>query len=149
MKAEALIAAMDARLVALAAPAGAPRPVAAVYQTNGHTVGRPSLIDDLLRQAGLENLAPHVGLASGGYLSLERLLAADPDVILMERYWPGAASLGARLLRHPAIERLLATRPILFVPSRLWTCGGSFLAEAVQFLTQATRAALEAGREAP
>ncbi len=143
VRAEALLAALDARLAALAPPVGAWRPVAAVYQTNGHTIGAPSLIDDLLGQAGLINLAPRVGLGVGGYLSLERLLAADPDVLLMERYWPGAASLGQTLLRHPALQHAIAQRPTLFVPSRLWICGGEFLAEAVAFLADAARAALD------
>ena len=148
-RAGALVATLDARLAALAPPAGAWRPVAAVYQTNGHTIGAPSLIDDLLAQAGLVNLAPRVGLGAGGYLSLERLLAADPDVLLMERYWPGAASLGQTLLRHPALKHAIAQRPTVFVPSRLWICGGGFLAEAVAFLADAARAALDANGEAP
>ena len=148
-RARTLIATLDARLAAAAAPAGSARPVAAVYQTNGHTVGAPSLIDDLISQAGLVNLAPLVGLGVGGYLSLERLLAADPDVLLMEQYWPGAASLGQTLLRHPALKNAIAQRPTVFVPSRLWICGGTFLAEAVAFLADAARAALGQDGEAP
>jgi len=149
VRAEALIATLDARLAAVAPLAGSARPVAAVYQTNGHTIGAPSLIDDLLSQAGLVNLAPLVGLGVGGYLSLERLLAADPDVLLMEQYWPGAASLGQTLLRHPALKHAIAQRPTVFVPSRLWICGGAFLAEAVAFLADAARAALGQDGEAP
>ena len=148
-RAAALVATLDARLAALEPPAGSLRPVAAVYQTNGHTIGEPSLIDDLLGQAGLVNLAPRVGLGNGGYLSLERLLAADPDVLLMEQYWPGAASLGQTLLRHPALKQAIARRPTVFVPSRLWICGGGFLAEAVAFLAAAARTALDRDGEAP
>lgn len=134
---ERLIADMEARL---ARTAPSPRPLSAVvYQANGYAVGPDTLVDDVLGRAGLVNIAPRLGLSRGGYLPLETLLIAEPQVLIVEEQRPGASSLAEQLLDHPALKRAIAGKPLVRMPSRLWICGGPFVVEAVELLAASAR----------
>jgi iron complex transport system substrate-binding protein len=137
----ALVAAMDARLAAARAevPAG-PRPTAAVMMASGVAIGRNTLVDELLDAAGFDNLAARLGLAGYGYLPLETLVMAHPDLLVMDRVRPRRASLAAERLQHPVLRDLFDARHVATLPERLWTCPGTFSAEAVDVLAKARRA---------
>jgi iron complex transport system substrate-binding protein len=137
----ALVAAMDTRLAAARAeaPAGK-RPVAAVTMASGVAIGRGTLVDELLDVAGFDNLAARLGLAGYGYLPLETLVMAHPDLLIMDRARPGRASLAAERLQHPVLRELFDARHVVTLPERLWTCPGTFSAEAVDVLAGARRA---------
>jgi iron complex transport system substrate-binding protein len=127
---EVLIAGMNARLAALPA-AGTRRPVAVVYGPNGYTFGPGSLLDDLMRRAGFDNLAARAGLGTAGILPLETLLVQPPDVLFIERETRVVTSLADQTLAHPALRRLAARLPHADLSSRLWNCAGPGIAEAV------------------
>ncbi|MDZ7754612.1 MAG: ABC transporter substrate-binding protein [Gammaproteobacteria bacterium] len=129
------------RLAALAAAARAPAagPRAVVFQANGLTYGADTLADDVLRAAGLRNLAAEQGLEGAGYLSLEELLHGRPEVVVLGAHqgWP---SRGQALLEHPVFRRYVktATAPRLVnLPERFWACPGHYLVEAVERLQRA------------
>jgi iron complex transport system substrate-binding protein len=145
----ALVADMDARLAAArdAGTATGRRPTAAVYMASGVAIGRGTLVDELLRVAGFDNLAWRLGLDGYGYLPLETLVVARPDLLVMDRERPRRASLAAERLQHPALRDLFAGPHVAALPERLWTCPGTFTAEAVDILAKA-RAAL-AGEKRP
>ncbi len=145
-RAEALIAQMDARLVA--ATAGQlpdQRPSAAVYLPRGYSSGEQSLQGEVLRAAGFANAAARAGLRGYGQLSLEDLLHARPDLLVTSDYAPGTASLADRHLQHPVLRRVTRDRPMVRVPYKLWICAGPWIAEAVEILAAARR---ELAREA-
>ena len=133
---EQLVARLDA---ALAGAADHPpqRPLAAVYLPNGATAGGGSLIDELLEHAGLVNLADHLGIQRWGTLSLESLLLAAPDLLVVERKHP-YPSLATGVLGHPALAGLKAETVV--VPGQTWSCAGPWLAEALERLAGARRA---------
>lgn len=133
----ALIAQMNADLGALAAGAPSARPSALVYGANGYAPARPSLPDDLLAAAGFRNLARGLVRLGGGQLPLETLLAADPDLLVIEQAREGSASLADALLDHPALAARFADSRILRVPAKLWVCGGPFSVEAARLLVLA------------
>jgi iron complex transport system substrate-binding protein len=137
----ALVAAMDARLAAARAevPPGA-RPTAAVTMASGVAVGRGTLVDELLDVAGFDNLAARLGLDGYGYLPLESLVMARPDLLVVDRARPGRASLAAERLQHPVLRDLFDARHVVTLPERLWTCPGTFSAEAADILVRARRA---------
>ncbi len=100
-----------------------PRPgkgrVAAYYQRRGFLTGTGTLVDDLMRRVGLVNLAAKLGKPPLSQLSLEELVAAKPDFLIVE---DGAAAedQGTEMLRHPA----LAAIPRLALPQAWTVCGG-------------------------
>lgn len=142
---EALVARMDAEFRALSAGLSEARPRVVVYQANGFTPGAPSLTDDLLTLAGFRNLARDLALSRSGRLSLEGLLAADPDLLVIEDAREGSASLADGLLDHPVLAARFPAERTVRIAARLWTCGGPFSVEAVRILAAAhSRAAAEA-----
>ena len=130
------------RLAALAeAAAGAPNrgPRAVVFQANGLTYGAGTLAHDVLRAAGLRNLAAENGLEGAGYVSLEELLHGRPDVVVLGAHhgWP---SRGQALLEHPVFRRYVKTAAaprLVNLPERFWACPGAYLVEAVERLRRA------------
>ncbi len=135
-RAERLIAEMDAALAALPRPRK-PRPIAAVLRTGGVTVGRGTLIDAVLRVAGFDNLAARRGLSGYGYLPLEALVRAAPDLIVLSPTDPRRPAQAEAILRHPALDRLAGRWRKVALPSRLWTCGTPLVARAAAILAAA------------
>lgn len=134
----ALVAAFDARLAAIPpVAAGAIRPVAAVYQANGFTVGTGSLIDTLLTLAGFDNLARRLGIDNYPHLPLESLIAGRPDLLLMDDARKLRPALADAMLRHPALALAFAPERRAVIPQRLWICGGPSVAEAAELLVAA------------
>ncbi len=136
-KAEALVAALDRRLAAVAAavPPG-PRPVLAFYNTSGFTAEPGTLADDVIRAAGFENLAGRLGLRIGGRLNLEQVATTRVDALIAIDTAETSPSRAVETVQHPALARLAATRPFAAIPGRLWTCETPFVAEAAERLAR-------------
>jgi iron complex transport system substrate-binding protein len=133
--AAALSADMDRRLTAVwDAAKSRPAATAIVYDANGFTVGTPSLADEVLGAVGLDNLAPALGISDFGQLALEDLLIARPRFIVRLDYRPGAASLAAQAIAHPAVTATMGGRRPLRIPGRLLTCAIPMIADAAEIL---------------
>lgn len=135
-----LIADIRSRLSALpvAAP-GSARPIGAVYQPNGFTIGRGSLVNDLLSRAGIRNLAVERRVDNYGELPLELLLFAQPDLLIMNATEDRGPAIAYEVLRHPALARRYRGERVVSVPSAWWSCPGPRLVDAVQRLQQAAQ----------
>lgn len=131
-----LIAGIRDRLAALP-PRGPAQPIAAVYQPNGFTIGKGSLVNDLLSRAGLRNLAVERRIDNYGALPLELLLLAQPDLLIMNAAEDRAPAMAYEVLRHPALARRYGAARVVSVPSAWWSCPGPRLVDAVQRLQQA------------
>lgn len=111
---------------------------ALVYQPNGYTPGRGSLMHEMLAYAGLRNIAVSLGLANGGYLSLESLLLTQPDMIVFSQRQSARPSLAEAQLSQPALGKLFKRDEARVwraaVPENLWTCAGAFNGEAIALL---------------
>ncbi len=134
-----LIAAMDARIAA-SAPRGAPRPAALVYQINNYITARGSLLDEALEVAGFQNAGRQVAALANGKTSLETIVAAPPDVLVLATEPDDYATAVGDNLRHPALEQLRARIPNLVLPWPLWLCGTHHIATAIEQLAVARRA---------
>jgi iron complex transport system substrate-binding protein len=133
----ALVAEMEAKLASTSrAVAGLPAASAILYQPGGITMGRGFLEDELLRRAGLDNVATQLGIVGQGMVSLERLIAAKPDLIVFGVEPNAPPSLSTRMFAHPIIARAAQARRVT-LPPILWTCGAWFTAEAVERLAAA------------
>ena len=58
--------------------------VAAYYQRRGYMTGTGTLIDELMGRVGLVNLARKRGKPPLSQLSLEEMVAAEPDFLIVE-----------------------------------------------------------------
>jgi iron complex transport system substrate-binding protein len=138
---EALIADIDARLARVALDPSRPRLKAVVLRPNGFTVGAGSLVDEILTRAGLDNLAARLDIAADEQVPLEVVALLGADLLILDRDEAGAPSLADAALDHPAIAALARRMTIVSLPARLWTCGGPEVAEAVERLAAAAKAA--------
>jgi iron complex transport system substrate-binding protein len=130
---QALIARMNRELAALARPqpkAGRGR-IAAYYQRRGFLTGTGTLIDDLMTRAGLTNLAGKLGKSSLSQMSLEELMVAQPDYIIVESATDRITDQGTEMLHHPLLKNI----PRLHLPQAWTVCGGPAYVEAARSLT--------------
>jgi iron complex transport system substrate-binding protein len=135
-----LIGHITSRMAALpAAPAVAEQPLAAIYQPNGFTIGQGSLVDDLMRRAGVRNLAVERHIDHYGSLPLESLLRAQPDFLIMNTADDQTPAMAYEILRHPALLRSYQAARVINIPSAWWSCPGPRLVDAVQRLQQAAQ----------
>ena len=136
-KAEVLVAEMDATLAAIPPPTDEMAPVAAVYLPNGFTVGPGTFYHEAMMAAGLHNMAEDVGISYWGYMSMEHLLLAKPEIIISGDFDPKRPSIAEAVIAHPAMRKSGATAKILEVPARMWDCAGPMNAEAAAILAGA------------
>lgn len=115
---EALIARMDRELAALPRPGGGA--VAAYYQRRGYLTGSGTLVDDLMQRVGLINLATRLGKPVLSQVSLEELVAAQPDYLIVESATDRVTDQGTEMLHHPALRGMKR----LSIPQAWTVCGG-------------------------
>ena len=132
---ETLIARMDGQL---AAGHGAWSGRPGLYLTSGgYTAGPGTLIDAMIRSAGMTNLTRSPGFSS---VSLESLALFPPVAIIQAffdqstratQHWgPG---------RHQIISRLVHERSVALVPASVLACPAWFAADGVSVLATAAR----------
>lgn len=130
---EALVARMDAKLThAGGAWKGAP---ALYFTPTGFTTGPGSLVDAMMRAAGMRNLATG---STWKPIPLERLVMTPPSAfvlgffdtfaVAMQRWGPG---------RHAALRKRLAGRTAASLPSAILGCPAWFAADGAELLARA------------
>jgi iron complex transport system substrate-binding protein len=100
----------------------------------GWVSGSDSLVSSLLTETGLFNAAGDLGVRLGGYASLEAIVKAKPDFILVSEAGDRAEDDGRAFLLHPALERFYPPEKRIVIPERLTVCGGVMLADALDVL---------------
>ncbi|MBB4837342.1 iron complex transport system substrate-binding protein [Sphingomonas kyeonggiensis] len=123
---EALVARMQAALARIGKPGGGK--VAAYYQRRGFMTGTGTLIDDLMQRMGLVNLAAKLDKPPLSQLSLEEMVAAQPDYLIVESATDKIADQGTEMLHHPAIANI----PRISIPQAWTVCGSPAYVEAAQ-----------------
>jgi iron complex transport system substrate-binding protein len=115
------------------------RPLAAVYGPQGVSPGRDTLLNDLLNLAGYRNLAAELGIESYGTLSLEDLVMADPDLLVLDNVASNRDSIAHHALRHPVLRRQFAEKPVIQLPPKWSVCVGPTVVDAVRVLAMGQR----------
>ncbi|PZA13043.1 ABC transporter substrate-binding protein [Rhodopseudomonas palustris] len=103
----------------------------------GWVTGGDSLLSSLLQTVGLSNAASDLGLAYGGFASLEAIVASRPDLLLLSEEQPQAEDQGKALLLHPAIQQAYPSSRRIVIPDQLTVCGGAMLPVALDRLSDA------------
>lgn len=134
----ALIAGLQAERRALAWT-GPARGRAAVLHANGGTTGKGSLMDELLRLAGLRNLAAELGMPAYGRWSLETVIAGRPDLLVLDGAANADPSRATEFVDHHALRLLAGRIPIASVPLRDAICAGPENFAALRVLREARR----------
>jgi iron complex transport system substrate-binding protein len=125
---ERLVRRMDLALARI--PRNGGRRVAAYYQRRGYLTGAGTLVDELMTRAGLVNLATKLRKPPLSRLSLEEMVAAQPDVLIVETDSDAVTDQGAEMLQHPSLRHI--PRVTL---AQAWTvCGGPAYVQAAQSL---------------
>lgn len=101
----------------------------------GWVSGSESLLSSLLTEAGLFNAAGELGVAFGGFASLEAIVDLRVDFLVASEAGEHAEDDGRAFLLHPALERFYPASKRIVLPDRLTVCGGVMLTEAMDVLT--------------
>lgn len=128
---EAMIARMDARLARISHSAGRGR-VAAYYQRRGYLTGGGTLVDELMQRVGLRNLATRIGRPALSRLSLEQIVRARPDFLLVESSTDRVTDQGTEMLHHPALSGIARLR----LPQAWTVCGSADYVSAAESLAR-------------
>jgi iron complex transport system substrate-binding protein len=105
----------------------------------GWVAGHDSLVSSLLAETGLFNVASDLGVGQGGFASLEAIVNAKPDFLLVSEQGGRAEDDGRAFLLHPALERFYPPQKRIVIPERLTVCGGVMLADAPDVLVKELR----------
>ncbi len=138
---ERLVADIDRRLARISLDPERPPLRAIILRPSGFTVGPGSLVDEILRRAGMTNLAARLDIGAYQQIPLERLATLDADVLIVDSEGFETPSLATETLRHPIVAALSRRLKVVALPSRLWTCPGPAVADAVQRLVDAVASA--------
>jgi iron complex transport system substrate-binding protein len=101
----------------------------------GWVSGSESLVSSLLTETGLLNPAADLGVAAGGFASLEAIVQLKPDFLLVAEAGNRAEDDGRAFVLHPALARFYPPDKRIVLPERLTVCGGVMLADALDVLT--------------
>ena len=94
-----------------------------VLQRRGY-VFHAGLTPEIAAIAGLRDAAPAAGVSRSGFVSLEALVAARPDYLIVSDADQRAEDEGEALLVHPALAALYPPDRRLVAPDRLTICDG-------------------------
>jgi iron complex transport system substrate-binding protein len=129
--AAAMAGAVEATLGDLARRLGGVRPIPVLYyDPPSFTVGRGTLIDEIITRAGGRNVAAGAGITGPGQIGIEAVLGLDPEAIVVPRYGAGP----------PPIETLRATPLWRDVPAvragRVYEAPGAFMGDVSHHAAQ-------------
>ncbi|MDH3441966.1 MAG: ABC transporter substrate-binding protein [Gammaproteobacteria bacterium] len=116
-----VVRAMQTRTAAIRERSAGSLHQAVVVRPGGFTIGRNTLAFELLELAGLENSIAE--LDRWGSLSVEALLTASPEIIVLTDYRADEASLANGIFLHPALLSLAGSQTTVHVHARYFACG--------------------------
>jgi len=118
---------------------GAPLGTAVYLEANRGTSGKGSLMDELLRLSGYRNLAADLGIGSFGRVSLETVLARQPDLLVLDGAANASPARATEFVGHHALLALAGTTRLASVPTRYSICAGPDNFEVMRLLAEARR----------
>ncbi len=135
-KASRLVERLKRQLAKIKLDEKASLPVAALYFANGYSSGNNTLIDKVVRRAGLKTLGSKLGFSGTRKLSLEALIFARPDLLIVAPKDYEGEARAYEVFRHPAMGVLKGALPVTSIASALTICGTPHTIKAIQKLQQ-------------
>lgn len=136
---EALLEQFDAELAASMRPLDGQAPRTILFHDQGATAGPGDLLGELMTRAGLRNVAPrHDGAWQS--ISVEDVVRASPDLLLIGRYRGETRSQSNAILGHRALEAAVGRDNIRDVLAKNWICGTPFVSHVAAAFAEASDA---------
>jgi len=134
--AEALIGQMDTRLEAVAAASEVRKKWRVLSWADSFVAGEGTILHDVLGYVGARNLASEFGIEGVRRVQPERLLAAQPDALIIGTMQGKEDEALQRLLRTTVMSQLRAVRRqrVLFVPDYLLLSTTQHVASLAEFI---------------
>ena len=140
-RAQALLGEMDAKLAAARALAPKPAVSALIYEPNGYATA-DGVSDAILRASGLVNAAGRMHATRLGTIPVEALVAAAPQVLILNAAREGGPARADAVLSHPALAALKDRAFIAHASLTPLLCPGPWSADvAGEFAKMAQEAA--------
>jgi iron complex transport system substrate-binding protein len=111
-----------------------PRRPRVLFWSAGMTAGTQTTIDDIIREAGGVNVAAEKNLSGPAEIAPERVIAADPDYILLS-HWTADAREN-RIENHPLLRNLRAVQEkrVIVIEGRTLTSVSQFVLDGAEQL---------------
>lgn len=134
-RAQEIVNTMDRRLADIQSVYGhKPQRSIMVYSPNGYTIGSDTLEDEIFRAAGYRNLSAAMGITGFQTISLEQLVAAQPDFIQIDNYIYNQNSLASSYINHPVLKVMMPEKRRLYMPTIWRDCAGPMAVDAIEYL---------------
>src|SRR3954447_6053946 len=137
-RARALVERMEEHRRRLAARLeGLSRRPRVLYWSGGFTSGRGTTIDDMIREGGGVNVAAVLGVEGSPEIAPERVVAADPEVLLLSL--AKVEGSAGQMASHPILRHLRALREgrVVALEGRSLTSVSQFVVEGAERLARA------------
>ncbi|MBP2276925.1 MULTISPECIES: ABC transporter substrate-binding protein [Sphingomonas] len=141
---ERIVARIEASLRAAAPPPGMPSVSALVFMAGGFASGPGTLMDELMRRAGLSNAITRYGFTQSRNVPLELLVADPPQLLLSGETSAGAPGWAQRVTQHPALAHVASRMQRAVFPQRLLNCGGPVMIQTLATLVRARQSVVGA-----
>lgn len=130
---DALIGRIEAALQRLRAQSAgrSTQPTALIVSRRGF-VYHAGPTAEIIKAAGLTDLAASIGLPPSGYVTMEQLIALKPDFLIVSEKEIAAKDQGQAFLAHPALVDLWPQQRRLVAPGHLTICGGPSNVELIE-----------------
>jgi iron complex transport system substrate-binding protein len=102
-----------------------------LYFPNGYTRGEGTLIGDIVKAAGFDNVASDYGVNAGGHLPLEQLVMAAPELVITGSRHDGY-SRSETIMRHPVLAQAARSGTHRGLINREWVCGTPKVLAAIE-----------------
>jgi iron complex transport system substrate-binding protein len=134
-KARQLVADMDARLQDIHKRYDhKPQRTIMVYSPNGYTIGNDTLENEIFKEAGYRNLSAEMGVHGFQTISMEQLVATQPDFLQIDNYIYNQNSLASSYINHPVLKDVVSAEKRLYIPTTLRDCAGPMVVDAIEYL---------------
>lgn len=133
---QTLVQELDEGLARLPA-ASLPSKTVVFFGPAGHVTGSETFEDAVIRAAGGRNAAAEHGLKGHAWISLETLLAWNPQVLVYSEGEQTQDSIGRQILHHPALHRGLPQTRFVKLDPGLTECGSQATPRAVLQIAEA------------
>lgn len=141
--------ALAVRLRAGLVPAATAFASAALYRPGGEVPGARSLVDDMMKVAGLRNSGGQLTGRPNGRVAVESLVLDPPDLLVLDSVRADRPGIGQSVLSHPALAPGAAGLRTLNFPILYWLCASPASLDGADILANGAREALAAGQGVP
>lgn len=147
-RAQALLDEMDRKIADVRGHAPRPPVSAILYEPQGYASVQ-GLTDELMRLAGIKNVAPQGALTRTGQLPVETVVTTAPELLILGGEARQGSAQAYAVLHHPALKALKGRTHMEFVTLTPLLCPGPWSldsAETLENLALRTRALAPARR---